>query len=99
MLLVLSTTLGPTLCSLFLVLQVLESLLKEICAALLESDVNVKLVSSLRQSVKATVKASIEGGADKGREAYRKNVAQKVRSLTSKCHVLNWIVIMTGHLR
>ncbi|KAF9507848.1 hypothetical protein BS47DRAFT_1373779 [Hydnum rufescens UP504] len=57
--------------------QVLDSLLKEICSALLESDVNVKLVSNLRQSVKATVKASIEGAGDKGKEAYRKNVAQK----------------------
>lgn len=56
----------------------LEALLKEVCAALLESDVNVKLVASLRQKVKAKVKASIEGGADKGKEANRKNVVQKV---------------------
>lgn len=52
--------------------------MKEICAALLESDVNVKLVAGLRQSVKSTVKASFEAGADKGKESNRRNVAQKV---------------------
>ena len=60
------------------ILQVLDALLKEVCAALLESDVNVKLVASLRQKVKAKVKASLEGGADKGKETNRKTVVQKV---------------------
>lgn len=59
--------------------KVLDGILKEVCAALLESDVNVKLVSSLRQKVRAKVKASLEGGADKGKEANRKNIVQKVR--------------------
>jgi signal recognition particle subunit SRP54 len=59
-------------------LQVLDALLKEICAALLETDVNVKLVASLRQKVKAKVKVSLEGGADKGKELNRKNIVQKV---------------------
>jgi signal recognition particle subunit SRP54 len=59
--------------------KVLDGILKEVCAALLESDVNVKLVATLRQKVKAKVKASLEGGADKGKEANRKNVVQKVR--------------------
>ena len=36
-------------------------------------------MASLRQKVKAKVKASLEGGADKGKEANRKNVVQKVR--------------------
>lgn len=58
--------------------QVLDALLKEVCAALLESDVNVKLVASLRQKVKAKVKASIEGGGDKGKDANRRNIVQKV---------------------
>ncbi|CAL1704695.1 unnamed protein product [Somion occarium] len=57
--------------------KVLDALLKEVCAALLESDVNVKLVSSLRQKVKAKVKASLESGADKGKDANRKNIVQK----------------------
>ncbi|KAF8320051.1 signal recognition particle protein [Clavulina sp. PMI_390] len=57
--------------------QVLDALLKEIAAALLESDVNVKLVAGLRNSVKATVKASIEAGADRGKESNRRAVAQK----------------------
>ncbi|THG98958.1 hypothetical protein EW026_g3312 [Hermanssonia centrifuga] len=57
--------------------KVLDILLKEVCAALLESDVNVKLVASLRQKVKAKVKASLESGADKGKDVNRKNIVQK----------------------
>jgi hypothetical protein len=57
--------------------KVLDAILKEVCAALLESDVNVKLVSSLRQKVKAKVKTVLEGGADKGKEGNRKSVVQK----------------------
>ena len=34
------------------VTQVLQAMLKEICAALLEADVNVKLVGRLRQNVR-----------------------------------------------
>lgn len=56
----------------------LDALLKEVCAALLESDVNVKLVSQLRQKVKAKVKASLESSGDKVKEVNRKNVVQKV---------------------
>ena len=44
----------------------------------METDVNVKLVASLRQKVKAKVKTSLESGADKGKDANRKNVVQKV---------------------
>ena len=58
--------------------QVLDALLKEICAALLESDVNVKLVASLRQKVKAKAKAAFESNADRTREQNRKHVVQKV---------------------
>lgn len=57
--------------------KVLDATLKEICAALLESDVNVKLVASLRNKVKAKVKAALEGGSDKAKEANRKNLLQK----------------------
>lgn len=59
--------------------QVLDALLKEVCAALLESDVNVKLAAQLRQKVKAKAKAYFESGADRGKEANRKQVIQKVR--------------------
>ncbi|KZO97709.1 signal recognition particle protein [Calocera viscosa TUFC12733] len=55
--------------------KLLDAMLKEICTALLESDVNVKLVASLRTRVRSKVKAALEG--DKGREAQRKNVVQK----------------------
>ncbi len=58
-------------------LQVLDATLKEITAALLESDVNVKLVASLRQKVKAKVKAALES-ADKSKDVNRKNLIQKV---------------------
>lgn len=57
-------------------------MLKEVCAALLETDVNVKLVAQLRQKVKAKVKASLEGGADKGKEQNRRHVVQKVCAYT-----------------
>ncbi|KAF9053770.1 signal recognition particle protein [Hymenopellis radicata] len=56
--------------------KVLDATLKEITAALLESDVNVKLVASLRQKVKAKVKAALES-ADKSKDANRKNLIQK----------------------
>ncbi|EJU05189.1 signal recognition particle protein [Dacryopinax primogenitus] len=55
----------------------LDAALKEICTALLESDVNVKLVASLRSRVRTKVKAALEGGADKAKEAQRRNVVQK----------------------
>jgi signal recognition particle subunit SRP54 len=55
--------------------------LKEITAALLEADVNVKLVASLRQKVKTKVKASLESSGDKSKEASRKNLVQKVRDV------------------
>lgn len=58
----------------------LDATLKEITSALLESDVNVKLVASLRQKVKSKVKASLEGNADKGKDVNKKNMMQKVRA-------------------
>ncbi|VDB83048.1 unnamed protein product [Peniophora sp. CBMAI 1063] len=57
--------------------KVLDALLKEVCAALLESDVNVKLVSQLRQKVRTKVKATFESAGDKTKETNRKNVIQK----------------------
>ncbi|KAH9981189.1 signal recognition particle protein [Lactifluus volemus] len=57
--------------------KVLDTLLKDVCAALLESDVNVKLVSQLRQKVRVKVKAAFESGGEKAKESNRKNVVQK----------------------
>ncbi|KAF8651469.1 hypothetical protein AX16_004768 [Volvariella volvacea WC 439] len=58
--------------------KVLDATLKEITAALLESDVNVKLVASLRQKVKAKVKSALEGGGgDKLKDNNRKHLIQK----------------------
>jgi len=66
--------------------QVLDATLKEITAALLESDVNVKLVASLRQKVKAKVKAALDG-SEKSKDSSRKNVIQKV-CIPSECQCL-----------
>lgn len=56
----------------------IEALLKSVCAALLESDVNVRLVSELRNSVRAEVK---EGLNDKSKaslsDGQRKSLVQK----------------------
>ncbi len=54
-------------------------MLKEITAALLETDVNVKLVASLRNKVKQKVKSLLEQNTgDKAKEMNRKNLVQKV---------------------
>lgn len=48
--------------------QVLSDLLKEICKALLESDVNIKLVVALRENVKAAIDfEDMAGGLNKRR--------------------------------
>lgn len=44
-----------------LVLQVLNAMLKEVCAALLEADVNIKLVKQLRENVKCVSIVLIQG--------------------------------------
>lgn len=65
-------------------IQVIDALLKELCAALLESDVNVKLVSQLRTKIKSRVKKSLEEAEAKGgKEANKRNVVQKVSAVTS----------------
>ncbi len=64
----------------------LDATLKEITSALLESDVNVKLVAQLRSKVKTKVKAALDGSAEKSvKEVNRKNVVQKVRSACLRC--------------
>ncbi|KAI6045757.1 SRP54-type protein [Pisolithus marmoratus] len=56
--------------------KVLDTTLKEITAALLEADVNVKLVASLRQKVKIKVKAALDG-PDKSKDSNKKTLIQK----------------------
>jgi signal recognition particle subunit SRP54 len=63
--------------------QVLDATLKEITSALLESDVNVKLVASLRTKVKAKVKAALDA-QDKSKESNRRNLIQQVRLLSQQ---------------
>lgn len=50
-------------------------MVKEICAALLEADVNVKLVGSLRKSIKASVNLK-----DLAPGVNKKRLIQKVRN-------------------
>ena len=58
----------------------------EITRALLESDVNVKLVQTLRKQVKAKVKPALES-TDKSKEAQRKNLIQKASILLLECTI------------
>ena len=73
----------------------LDATLKEITAALLESDVNVKLVASLRAKVKTKVKATLEGNADKSKDISKKNMIQKV-DLVFPCSNFILIQFPTG---
>ena len=59
-------------------LEAFETLLKEVTGALNEADVNTKLVTSLKNKVRAKVKPILEGGSDKGKEANRRQLIQKV---------------------
>ena len=65
----------------------MDALLKDICSALLESDVNVKLVSQLRSRVRTKVKTALESGADKGKEANRRYIVQKARIFFLSTHL------------
>lgn len=64
----------------------IDALLKAVCTALLESDVNVKLVQRMRESVKGSVKEQLNEGAKAQNmsEVQRKNVVQKVSGEESK---------------
>lgn len=74
--------------------KVLDATLKEITAALLESDVNVKLVASLRQKVKTKVKAALDTNAAEKKEINRKHLIQKVGRFvnTNRCshYLMHW---------
>ena len=58
----------------------IDQLLKDVCAALLASDVNVRLVQKLRQDVKDEVRALLndKGKAETYSDAQRKNQVQRV---------------------
>lgn len=52
----------------YFLLQVLNSMLKQICAALLEADVNIRLVKNLRENVRAVIDFDeMAGGLNKRR--------------------------------
>jgi signal recognition particle subunit SRP54 len=56
-----------------------DALLKNVCAALLESDVNVRLVQGLRNNVRTNVKEQLNDGEKASRmsEGQRRNIVQK----------------------
>lgn len=58
----------------------IDQLLKDVCAALLASDVNVRLVQKLRQDVKDEVRALLndKGKAETYSDAQRKNQVQRI---------------------
>lgn len=52
----------------YFLFQVLNSMLKQICAALLEADVNIRLVKNLRENVRAVIDFDeMAGGLNKRR--------------------------------
>lgn len=52
----------------FLYIQVLNAMLKEICTALLEADVNIRLVKKLRENVRSVIDFDeMAGGLNKRR--------------------------------
>lgn len=65
-------------------------MIKEICAALLEADVNVKLVGSLRKSIKGSVNfKDLAPGVNK------KRLIQRVRSIPS-CEARLYLILLGG---
>ncbi|KAI0216353.1 Signal recognition particle [Massospora cicadina] len=62
--------------------QALEALLKEVCGALLQSDVNVRLVQELRNNIKASVKFDDQAGSALNRKRIlHKAVMDELRRL------------------
>ena len=63
-------------------MQAFDGMIKEICAALLEADVNVKLVGNLRKSIKSSVNfKELAPGVNK------KRLIQKVGPLLLNHHL------------
>ena len=79
-----------------MLLQVLEAMLKEICAALLEGDVNVKLVGTLRRNIRTAVNfEEMPGGVNKRRiiqQAVFKELC-KVRLMVEQASQRSWVII------
>ena len=67
----------------------IDQLLKDVCAALLASDVNVRLVQKLRQDVKDEVRALLndKGKAETYSDAQRKNQVQRIIFDLSLIHI------------
>ncbi|KAI6109483.1 SRP54-type protein [Pisolithus sp. B1] len=77
--------------------KVLDTTLKEITAALLEADVNVKLVASLRQKVKVKVKAALDG-SDKSKDSNKKTLIQKAHLYLCFTHIRQVVFDELVHL-
>lgn len=89
----------------FFAAQVLEEMLKEICAALLEADVNVKLVGMLRKNIRSAVNLEeMPAGVNKRRIIQQAVFKELCR--VSGCHVFvlhrgwaNWTFISSSTVK
>lgn len=66
--------------------ELIDELLKDICAALLESDVNVKLVQQLRKNVKKEVSAQATAESNKRRLVQKVSLSHS----STTTHLLPW---------
>ena len=81
----------------------IDALLKQVCAALLAADVNVRLVSRLRDAVRKDVADALntndKGQAERMTEVQRRNVVQKVRGCAAPAAARAVLIAaLPGHL-
>lgn len=70
--------------------QVLNSMLKEICAALLEADVNIRLVKKLRENVRQVIDFEDMAGGLNKRRMIQSAVFKELVKVSLLCPILNF---------
>lgn len=70
--------------------QVLNSMLKEICAALLEADVNIRLVKKLRENVRAVIDFEEMAGGLNKRRMIQSAVFKELVKVRKYCNSVNF---------
>lgn len=78
----------------FLFLKVLNSMLKEICAALLEADVNIRLVKNLRENVRTVIDFDDMAGGLNKRRMIQSAVFKELVKVKLCCFYLFMFVIV-----
>lgn len=69
-------------------------MLKEICAALLEADVNIRLVKKLRENVRAVIDfEEMAGGLNKRRMIQSAVFKELVKVCVLMIHALQWCIV------